>query len=154
MPIGFACQLIELSHERNERASFDSCGCRMLICASAVNRLAINEGVAAKTQEQWPPITRINYESKLVHFSSARMAARIKSTARIKSRNLVCLSCIGAQSLHTMSQQREQPHIQSLFSKLSCRKLRQAGIRGEGCFNMGACPHAARAGCCAQDRRK
>jgi hypothetical protein len=40
----------------------------MLIWASAVKRLAINEAAAAKSPEQWPPITRINHESKLVVF--------------------------------------------------------------------------------------
>jgi hypothetical protein len=56
----------------------------MLICASAVKRLAINEAVAAKSPERWPPITRINYESKLVVFchhptmGPARMVACIK----------------------------------------------------------------------------
>lgn len=140
----FACRLIELSHKRDERASFDSTvcqfwaqSCRMLICASVLNRVAVIERAAPRPTSSWPPITRINYESNLLLSCRYSTLGRCRVTTCTKSRTTRCTSRRGAQGLHTTSNRGSSLPLRVLFSKLSCHKLRQV---------VGACPPCCRGG--------
>jgi hypothetical protein len=112
----------------------------MLICASAVKRPAINEAAAAKSPEQWPPITRINYESKLVVFCHPSYNGTGPHGSLYQVEKLDVFILHGSTERMQCPNRGSSLTLRVWFSKLSCRQLRQAGTQREGCFNMGACP--------------